>query len=444
MLGRLLDKVPHGHKLASGASWAFGIRMLTMLLGLATSALLARLLSPEALGVYFLLFTLVTVAVVFSQLGLNQSIVRLISEPLGSEGEGRVRPALRLVFVWAGLGALLTAALVRFGGGRWFALEVFEAPLMAGSLGFAAAWIIILTFQRLIAEAFRGFHDIRLASVFGGFVTALLSVALFLGLLLRGKGASLDQVLLLTIVASMASCSLAATLLLGKVRRLRSTPAAISQREIWELSWPMFLGNVLNVLLQRADLWLLGMFQPAEQVAVYGAAARLILLVSLPATIAGAVVPPMIAQLFAQQRTRELQKVMRATATVSALPALLVCAVFVVLGEPLLHLVYGDYYRAGAPVLAILAAGQMVSAWAGGCGPLMLMTGHQKPLLVINVACMLVAVAGSLLLVRPLGAVGVATAFAASVALQNIVSAVYGARRIGVKTWVAVPIRTGS
>ena len=45
-------------------------------------------------------------------------------------------------------------------------------------MGFIAAWAALQSFQILTSETFRGFHDIRLASIFGGVITGSLSVLL--------------------------------------------------------------------------------------------------------------------------------------------------------------------------------------------------------------------------------------------------------------------------
>ena len=48
-------------RLLSGGAWAFGGKILVALTGLISSALLARLLTPQALGTYFLAYSILNV-----------------------------------------------------------------------------------------------------------------------------------------------------------------------------------------------------------------------------------------------------------------------------------------------------------------------------------------------------------------------------------------------
>ena len=70
---------PLGERLVSGASWAFLGRMLALPVGLLSTMLLARLLSPADLGAYFLAFSLANLLAILAQLGLGRPMVKLIA-----------------------------------------------------------------------------------------------------------------------------------------------------------------------------------------------------------------------------------------------------------------------------------------------------------------------------------------------------------------------------
>jgi len=199
---------------------------------LAVNVLLARLLTPKEMGAYFLTLSLVLVATIVAQLGLNLTIVRLVAESMGTGRPGRARQSVLWTLRLAGIGTLVVACSLAFGGGQWIAERMFHSALMPQVMGLSAVWMAALTFQSLIAETFRGFHDIRFATIFGGVTTSILSMLLFATLwLLQGHG-DLDQVIMLAIVAGMSSVTLS-VLLLGK--RLSALPVqteTISLKEI--------------------------------------------------------------------------------------------------------------------------------------------------------------------------------------------------------------------
>lgn len=425
-------------RLLSGGAWAFCGKVVTSVIGLAVNALLTRLLTPEEIGVYFLTFSLVSMAAVLGRMGLSQTVVRLVAESLGTGKPGRARAAVRTVFRFGASGAFVVAGILTLGVGQWLARHVFDSPSMAGVIGLAAAWVVVVTFQDLLAETFRGFYDIRLATVFGGLVSKSLSIVLFILLWIVQGHADLGQVLTFIIAAGAASALVAGFLLRQKVHVLEGDEQ-LQDREVLAIAWPLLVHNLTYFALAKADIWILGAFRPQEEVAIYGAAARLVALVVIPLLIVNAVVPPLIAEMYAQGKKKELERALRVTATLAGIPAFVVLVGFTLLGGPILGLVFGEYYREGATVLALLSVGQLVNVWAGSCGLTLMMTGHQTAMMRITVFCGITMVALGLVLVGPYGAMGVAVAASAGLILQNIAMWLGVKFTTGMWTHVGVP-----
>jgi O-antigen/teichoic acid export membrane protein len=185
-------------------------------------------------------------------------------------------------------------------------------------------------------------------------------------------------------------------------------------------AWPFLVTSLSVLALTQADIWILGAFRPQEDVAIYGAAARMVILLPMPLMIVHLVVMPLVAEMYAQGRRTELERTLRSMATLGSIPASLVLATFVLLGGPILGLVYGDYYRTGATVLALLSLGQLVNVWTGCCTTTLMMTGHQLAMMTITMVCGSLTIVAILLVVGPYGSTGVAVATAAGLGLQNI------------------------
>src|SRR5215212_8335565 len=92
--------------LLSGGAWAFGAKILVAFAGLISSALLARLLTPQALGTYFLAYSILNVGTLLGALGLTGTIVRLVAEGMGLNLFERVRRVISVVLGVGTLGAL--------------------------------------------------------------------------------------------------------------------------------------------------------------------------------------------------------------------------------------------------------------------------------------------------------------------------------------------------
>jgi O-antigen/teichoic acid export membrane protein len=206
--------------------------------------------------------------------------------------------------------------------------------------------------------------------------------------------------------------------------------------EIVRLALPLSVTNLTVLGLTQADLWILGAFRPAEEVAIYGAAARAVVLVAMPLLVINTVLAPTIAEMYAQGRKRELERVLRATATVAGIPAFLTLVAFILFGGPILGLVFGDYYREGATILALLSMAHLVNVWSGAGSAVLAFTGHQTTMMALAVAGGLITVMAGLGAVGPYGATGVAGAAAAGISAYNTVLWLVAKRKTGMWTHV--------
>src|SRR5215218_6584038 len=313
-------------RLLRGGGWAFGGKMLVAFTGLASSALLARLLTPPELGTYFLAFSILNVGTTLGALGLTETVVRLVAQGMGLNLFGRVRRVISVVLGVGTLGALgVGLAYLLFGDD--LAKAVFNAPALAAITGLVAAWLIVGTLQSLLAETFRGFHDIRLASLLGGqvgggttgVVTLALVTASLLVLWLVNGQATLATVVLLAICSGAVSTLVAGWLLRRRVTELppptseegRKADSKAVLGEVLSISWPLLIVTLIMMVRTQGDIWILGAFLPQGELALYGAANRLVAMVTMPMAIVTAVAPPLIAEMYSQGRREELEHALR-------------------------------------------------------------------------------------------------------------------------------------
>jgi O-antigen/teichoic acid export membrane protein len=283
-------------------------------------------------------------------------------------------------------------------------------------------------------ETFRGFHRFDLATVFDSMLVDILGATAFGALLLAGLDSDLRQVVALSALASALAASVAAGLLLRRVRTL-GREGAVNRGELFSMSWPLVIADVSSYLLSTGvDLWILGAFRPLPEVALYGAASRLIFFIVVPFQIVQGVTPPLIAELHAQGRRRELQEALRSSAFLAAIPAFLLLAAFTLFGKLVLDVVYGPFYAEAAAILAILSVGRMVAVWTGSCGVALMMTGHQLAMMYITVFSATVSVGGAILVAPRFGAPGVALTTAGAAMLQNLLQLILARRFVGVWT----------
>jgi len=415
-------------RLVSGGAWAFAGKVFTALAQLVSTALLARLLSPQDMGAYFLAYSLVTVGSMMGTAGVGQAGVRFVAQSIGLKQYGRIRRVVGMVVIAGVLGSSAVGFAYLLLGpvmGR----EFFSAPALVATTGLVAGWLTVTSLQYLLADAFRGFHDIRLTFVFGGSVSGggflagtLVIVGLSLVLFLRGQS-TLSFVVSLAAASGLTSALLAGWALRRKVASLPqddSNHKPVALGGLLRVALPLLVTQLTVAALAQSDIWILGAFRPQKELALYGAAARVVLLVAMPLQMANLVVEPLIAEMYAQGRKQALERTARAAGTLAGIPALLGVAGLILLGGPILGSLYGEYYREGATVLALLSLGQLVKVWTGPCQATLGMSGNQSILMIITVVSATITVVAGLAVVGRYGATGVAVTAAGGIALQNL------------------------
>ena len=395
----------------TGGVWILFGKSLTVLCTLVTEALLSRILDRDQYGVYVIAFSLLSFASITATLGLHHTVLRFVAEALGIDKPARARAAITKVYRWAFVSCVVTMGLLALGPGAFLARRVWDAPELAGSMGALAVWAVLISFQTITSESFRGFKDLRFAALFGGVVTGLLNVA-FLTLIFLGWGhTTIGVVLRVAVIAATLSLGLGTFVLYRtKVRPLPRDPDAITNRELFAVTLPLWVVMFVNNFVLNADRWILGAFAGKEDVAIYGAAARLVLLVSQPLILINLLVPPYIAELYAKGETLRLERILRQTAALAGLPALVVLFLFIFFGGPVLGTVYPAAFAAGAPILAVLSVAKTINVLTGSAGITMAMTGHQNVMMRISVVAGVLSVAGCYFAAQRWGALGVAVA----------------------------------
>jgi O-antigen/teichoic acid export membrane protein len=445
-------------RLLSGSTWALGGKIGAATIGIVTTGVLTRLLTKQEVAVYLLAFSIISLGAVIGSLGLPKTVLRFVAESITLGQPGRARRAIYTALGLGVLGALCISLAYFFIVGDLVSRYLFHSSALVAVIGLTAGWMAISTMQEIMAETFRGFHDIRMATLFGGLATGGKSAGLIMRVMLLGclvlllatvGHTDLRTVMLASVGAGAASSLLAALFLHNKISSLgtQGMENRISVGDELRDAFPILIISLTSfILLSAADLWILNYFGSKDEVAVYGVAARLVTFIAMPLLLTNLVLPPIIAEMYAQDRTAELEGTLRSFSTLSGVPSLLVLILFMLLGGPILGLVYGAKLfppgslaiHQGAIVLVLLSAGKLAAVWAGSCGAVLQFTGHQRSMLRVNLLTSPLFIIGALLVVRDYGPVGIASMTAAITVLQNAALVLVAKRKTGMWTHVSL------
>lgn len=421
------------HKFLKGGAWALLIRILTVISNLALSMLIARMLAPDEVGSYFLLVSIISVVAVFSLLGLNIAVVRMIANSNALKEQGANFSVIQKTQILSLVASLSIALALYFLGSTILSIFEITDSVFIDYKILISIWIVLWSLENLNSDIFRGFKQFHLAALFKRVAPNIVILALSVYYFLYNIPIDLETYLIIVVIGWFSSLLLS-SILLYKYFINTENNNHVSFTYLLSVSTPLWFTSWITLALHQIDLWVLAVFQPPEIVALYGAASRLTVFLVIPLLVMQSVVPPLIAESHALQEKEELSIGLQAASAMSFIPGILFCLVYFFAGKIVLVMVFGDYYGEAVTVLKILSVGMVFRLISGGSQSLLNMTGHEKTSMLISLFTGLFMVLGCLTVGERYGMVGIAIVAATSVSMHSMLNLIYGRLKVGI--WV--------
>ncbi|MBA4802331.1 MAG: lipopolysaccharide biosynthesis protein [Euryhalocaulis sp.] len=389
-------------RLARGGAAALIIKIAAAGLSFLMFLTLARAMSPADFGRFGFAFSLATVLAVLGSFGQRMLVLRFAPVYAEAEDHARLAGILRAGYVTVFIGCGLLGAGAAVSGLFWPAPESRTWLAAAGALTLALGW----------AE-----YQAHVLRAFGGMTLALAPRDIFwrLGVIAAASGAALGLTPLLDAASGLwiTGGVLAAVTLTQagfhpatRPAALLKRPAAYEAAEWRRASLGLWGASVVNFGTPYFSVVLLGLALSPSAVAAYFTALKIATLLGLALMASSLVAGPMLTRHFHAGRLDQARRIARLTVSASAAMTGALFIVIILFAAPLMGL-FGDAFRAEAPLLIVLSAGYLVSALSGINVLMMEISGHERTYLkviaVTNVAT-LAALIPAALWAGPLGA----------------------------------------
>jgi O-antigen/teichoic acid export membrane protein len=419
-------------RITSSAIWAIIARGWSVAATAALGILLRRWFGDNAAacGEAVLFISLVGIAAMIASFGLPETMIRLVASRLARGEAGAVRLLLRRCSLLL-LGTSLTTAVVTATYYYLHGFALFDLPGSPLLAVVVAAGIVALSWQMVDAGVLRGLHDAKWANLLsggqsGGPIAVTLLLVMLAALFWRLPAGSVTS----PMVAQLLLAALLITTGITVWRLWRILPPATeldgsiervpTVLELAGDTFPIALSQVAAFCTLSADLWLTGSFLGTADVAYYGSAKQLVLLLGVPEQLAMLTIIAIIPDLYARGQLNKLQRVVRQAVTLAALPAIVAAVGLVFAPTWMLATIYGESYSAGGTALVILTLGQLTANCLGPCGYVLLMTGRRWTVLAITLSCGIAAIVLGTIGATLGGMTGLAIAAASCTAAQII------------------------
>lgn len=199
-------------------------------------------------------------------------------------------------------------------------------------------------------------------------------------------------------------------------------------------AYPLTVVGGLQLMYSYIDIILLGTFHSNKDVGIYRAVGQLGTLVVFGLSAINQMLHSHFAKLYAANEMKKLQKIVTyssfAIFAVAALPSV----VFIVFGEFILNILFGEAFIAGTLPLIILTIGQLANATFGSVGALLNMTGHEKDAMRGMFYSLGVNLVLGFILIPLYGMIGAATSTAISLIIWNAILRYYVKKRLEIES----------
>lgn len=420
-------------KLVSGGVWATLGNVVAAICIFIINILLTRLLTPQEVGAYYIITSIVVICALIAQFGAHQAIVKQLGF-VGVTALNKQKKIIKTVFIVVLTGAFLVCLPFSLGVSGLVGEKLFSSSLVAGAGFFISFWILLRASQTTISQIYRGKQCFFRATVFEGALTSLLITSAFGICWIFNIPISFDEALIITLCALAISVATGMFLLVRGFWQIKAEKG-YEFFSLLQLSFPLFVASIAIPGAAEAHVWILAANSNEEMVAIYGVAYRLAKFVVIPLLIINSVLPPIIANLYAKKESAMIETILRFTATLAAIPSVLGMLFLFFYSTEILSLLFGEVYSKGSSVLIMIVFAQTINVLTGSPGVLLSMSGHQK--VVMNYALLsgVIGLLVSLLLVIDMGIVGVALGVSVGLISHNFFMCWYCWSLLKIKTY---------
>jgi O-antigen/teichoic acid export membrane protein len=396
---------------------AFIVRIFSAAIAFFSHVLFARLIGQFDYGIYAFVWVIVVIFGNLSCLGFHTTLIRYLPIYRESSASDHYR-GLAFASQSLAIGISITLALFGLITLHYFGHLVESYYLVPVALGLLTLPMIAL--GDMLDGTSRANGWAMMAMKYTYLIRPLLIIAAMVLATAMGFDRSATTAMQAALVATAIT-----TLwqLLSVKRHLVSVLPSGDRRydyRIWlRFAVPLFVIDGIGFLLTNADVIIVGLYMPPDQVGVYFAAAKIIVLMQFVFFAVKAAAGPRYSNLIARNDSQGLISASQQIARWSFWPSLAMGLSLLLLGPWLLGL-FGQGFSAGYSLIAILFVGFLIKSAIGPAETLLNMAGKQFVCLWLYAITFASNIILNITLIPDYGLRGAATATTLAMALETL------------------------
>ncbi len=391
----------------TGSAWGLGAKLLATGLSMVTSIITARFYGAEPMGIVATVNAFLGLATTFTLMGTDTSVLRLIPQHMSKYSPGSAYKTYKKILVSVITVAFAVGAMLYFGS-HYVAERLYGKPSLSFILRASSIFVVFLSLSSLSTQAVRGLKLIRSFALMVILPTSsrllvLVALTCFWFHPMNPVWALYASIVITSIIG-MIIIAQQFRHKISQSDKICETPLA----EIAAISLPMLMTTAIGFVMGQTGILVLGIFRPVADVGHYDVAVKLATLTTFLLQAVNVIVAPKFAELYHGKRMADLFRVARLAARLIFWSTIPIVLGLLLLGRPVLALLYGAEFKSAYVPMVVLLIGQFVNAASGSTGYFMNMTGSEKAFRNIMFIAALLTITLCFVLVPHLGATGAA------------------------------------
>ena len=341
---------------------------LIMKLGsLIFTIVLARILLPEKMGLYYLALSTILLFSSFSDLGISTALLTFVSKSLGKGNPEKAKAYFEKLLRWK-VYLLLACSAVLLALSFFIAEYYYKKPIFYALL-IGGLYIPITGFLTFLEQSFKASNNFR-GPLLKEFIFQLLRITIVpLGIFLLLNTGMQTSFIIAGVILSLTFCYLISLLVFVFITKKRlsflktSSDKLTSEENIGLKKFiiPLTATSLSGVFFGYMDTFLLGRFVPSEYIGYYSTAFALVASVSVIISFISTSVFPILSKLEGESLEKFFKKTRKITLFFSVSSGILTY----LLASLIVQIAYGSAYATSIPILKYFAVLALIMPLSG-------------------------------------------------------------------------------
>ena len=383
------------------------------------SALLARWVGAEFLGIYSLANAIMLISEVVAKMGLETGVMRFVSRLNPELDQEKIQKIIASALKMTTIFSLVIMVALIISSGAIVKNILNEPPLLKLVIIIFAIAIPFNALTLVSAFATQGFKRLKYKILVTQFLnpTLLLTTMVICYWFISAESALMAPMLITGIIGFFV--------MLGVLKKVTGVSnnqimKAKVDTSLFNFSYPLMFVTILQTFMHWMDILMLGYFTDATTVGLYHPAARTAGLLQALLLSFISIYAPMMAQFHREGDRKKMDDTYKLVSRWLLMCAIPISAIFIIFPGKVM-LLFGPEYLPSAKILVILTGATFIQAIFGAAGPTLSMSGHTKLVLWNTIGAFALNFGLNIYLIPNYGIIGAAIATLTSLIVVGFV-----------------------